>query len=50
MLLLHVLNLDGKELAVGKTLLENNVGSLGVNVNLDDFLIVDNYYAVADGL
>ena len=49
-LLLHVLNLHGEQLAVLQRGLQGVAGVLGVYVGLDDFVVVHHHHAVADGL
>ena len=48
-LLDHVLHLDGDELAVFQRLAQSQVGLVGVDVDLDDLVILHHHHAVADG-
>ena len=50
MLLLHILDLNGEELTVFKTVLERVAGCLGMYMNLDDLVIRYHDDAVSDGL
>ena len=50
MLLAHVLYLHLGQLAELYALLDRLAGVVGVNVHLDDVIVVDHYNAVADGL
>ena len=50
MLLLHILYLYGEKLTELKSLCKRVARGFGVHVNLDDFLIVYNNYAVTDFL
>ena len=49
-LLAHVLNLDGEQLAELQTCFERLVRAVGVYVNLDDIVVINNNKAVADAV
>ncbi|MPN37466.1 hypothetical protein SDC9_184985 [bioreactor metagenome] len=45
-LLAHVFDLHGEQRAVGEGLLQHLAGVVGVDMNLDDFVVIHQYQAV----